>query len=322
MTRRACLHGLATAALVSLVLPVRHADAGGGEAVPDTIALPDGWQPEGIARGPGATLFAGSIATGAVYQADSRTGEGAVIVTPREDRAAIGLEWDRRSDNLYVAGGPTGTVFVYDASEGADVAVLQATDAAETFVNDTVVVRDAVYFTDSFRPFLYRVPLERWGRLPASPALQEIELAGDFQFVAGEFNANGIEASFDGRYLIVVNSVLGTLYRVDPDSGLASLIDLGGDTLVDGDGLLLRGRRLYVVQNSLNQIAVVQLAPGLLSGQIEEILTDARFDIPTTVAMVGRSLYAVNARFDTEPTPDTEYTIVRVPAWEPPWRSP
>ena len=37
-------------------------------------------------------------------------------------------------------------------------------------------------------------------------------------------------------------------------------VDLGGATLANGDGLLLAGRVLFVVQNRLNQIAVVQLS--------------------------------------------------------------
>ena len=39
---------------------------------------------------------------------------------------------------------------------------------------------------------------------------------------------------------------------------------------------------------------------------------DARFDVPTTVAEKGNSLYLVNARFSTPPAPDTEYWITRI----------
>ena len=41
-------------------------------------------------------------------------------------------------------------------------------------------------------------------------------------------------------------------------------------------------------------------------------ITDPNFDVPTTVGVFGSSLYAVNARFTTPPTPDTTYTVVRV----------
>ena len=41
------------------------------------------------------------------------------------------------------------------------------------------------------------------------------------------FNANGIEATATGQSLIVVNSATATLFRVNPDTGDATAIDLG-----------------------------------------------------------------------------------------------
>jgi sugar lactone lactonase YvrE len=140
---------------------------------------------------------------------------------------------------------------------------------------------------------------------------EAIELGGDFTQVAG-FNTNGIAATPNGKWLIIVNSTLGTLYRVDPNSGYATLINLSGATLPNGDGILLEGRKLYVVQNQLNQIAVVKLSPDFTSGEVVDTITDNDFRVPTTVASFGRYLYAVNARFGTPPTPDTEYEVVQV----------
>jgi sugar lactone lactonase YvrE len=139
-------------------------------------------------------------------------------------------------------------------------------------------------------------------------------LSGEWTQVPGPFvfNANGIEAAANGKTLIVVNSNRGELYRVDPQTGVASLIDLGGASLTAGDGLALQGRTLYVVRNQLNQIAVVNLAPDLASGSVTGTITSADFRVPTTVAVFGNSLYAVNARFDTPPMPDTDYDVVRV----------
>ncbi len=174
------------------------------------------------------------------------------------------------------------------------------------------MTRDAAYFTDSFRPFLYRVPLGPGGDLPDPGAVEEIALGGDFEFEPGEFNTNGIDATPNGKHLLIVNSTTGTLYKVDPGSGAATEIDLGGDAVPSGDGILLDGRTLYVVQNVLNQIAVVRLDPTFTSGEITKTLTGPDFDIPTTVAEFGSSLYAVNARFTTPPTPTTEYDVVKV----------
>ena len=91
-------------------------------------------------------------------------------------------------------------------------------------------------------------------------------------------------------------------------------IDLGGGSVVNGDGLLLlQGGLLYVVQNQLNQIAVVKLTPDYLTGKIVRTITSNLFHVPTTLARFDDAIYAVNARFDVTPTPATEYQVVRVP---------
>ena len=279
---------------------------------PSTIPLPDGFQPEGVASGDGHDIYAGSLATGAVYRADLNTGEGAIVVPPQEGRVAVGLKFDPRSNFLFVAGGPGGAGYVYDAGTGDTVAVYPFT-ALGSFVNDVVITQKAAYFTDSFQPVLYRVALEANGQL-ADPGVSEvIPLGGDFVFVPGGFNTNGIDATPNGKSLIIVHSSRGELYNVNPETGDASLIDLGGGSVPNGDGILLDGKTLYVVQNFFNQIAVVQLDTQLSSGKIETTLTDLAFDIPTTVAEFGNSLYAVNAKFSTPPTPGTPYEIVQVP---------
>ena len=50
-----------------------------------------------------------------------------------------------------------------------------------------------------------------------------------------------------------------TKVPLDPATGEATEVDLGGASLTNGDGILLDGRTLYVVRNRLNQIAVVEL---------------------------------------------------------------
>ncbi len=174
------------------------------------------------------------------------------------------------------------------------------------------MTREAAYFTDSFRPFLYRVPLGPGGDLPDPGDTEEIALGGDFTFVSGSFNTNGIDATSNGKHLIIVNSTTGTLYKVDPASGYATEIDLGGDTVTNGDGILLDGCTLYVVRNFLNEIAVVELDPTFTSGEITGTLTSPDFDVPTTIAEFGRSLYAVNARFGDPDPLNIEYDVVKV----------
>jgi hypothetical protein len=281
-------------------------------AFPSIIPLPDGFQPEGIVTGRGARLYAGSLANGAIYQADLRTGEGSILFPGAEGRVAVGLGFDKRSNYIFAAGGGTGNAYVYDGATGDTVGIFDLTDATPTFINDVIVTRQAAYFTDSSQPVYYRLPLLPGGALPDPSAVEEIPLSGDYEFVPGEFNANGIEATAGGRFLIIVNSTLGTLYLVEATSGEASLIDLGDDNVQSGDGLLLQGRTLYVVQNFLNQVAVVRLSHDLLSGEVANLLTNANFDIPTTIAGFGSSLYVVNACFSTPPAPETEYDVVKV----------
>jgi hypothetical protein len=297
-------------ALLSLVLLLGSAPVLAASPVfPKIIPLPNGFRPEGIVRGYGTDFYAGSLADGSIYKGDLRTGEGAILVTG-PDAPAVGLSFDERTGYLFVAGQMLGTARIYDTGTGMQVGFYQFTTGT-TFVNDAIVTTDAAYFTDSFNPVLYKLPLSPTGALPDPSDFEVLPLGGDFEMGPG-FNVNGIEATPQGDALVIVQSGLGRLYRVDPNSGEATLIDLGGASVSAGDGILLEGFTLYVLRNQLNQLAVVELAPDLASGSLVESITDPAFDIPTTLLSFGSRLYAVNARFSTPPTPDTEYSIVQV----------
>jgi sugar lactone lactonase YvrE len=272
------------------------------------ISLPDGWQPEGIATGRGTSFYVGSLRDGAIYRGSVLTGDGSVLVEGQTGQVAVGIEVDGRN-LLWVAGGATGAGRVYDAATGELIASYQFTTGA-TFVNDVVVTKDAAYFTDSINPVLYVVPLDPTGQ-PGEP--ETLPLTGELQYTTG-FNVNGIEASPDGQTLLLVQSNTGLLFRASAETGVTEQVDLGGASLTNGDGLLRRGSTLYVVRNRLNEIAVIDLGPGYATGTLTGTITDPDFQVPTTVAAFGPYLYAVNARFGTPPTPDTTYTVVRVPS--------
>jgi sugar lactone lactonase YvrE len=298
--------------ITSLAVP---AFAAPGGSFPKILPLPDGFRPEGIASGRGTTFYVGSLADGAIYAGDLRTGQGAVLASGQPGRAIAGMTVDARSNYLFAAGTQSGQAYVFDAATGAQLATYQLATSFPSFVNDVIVTRDAAYFTDSFQALLYRLPLGPGGALPGPTAVQALPLSGDWMQVPGPFvfNANGIEATADGRWLIVVNSNLGRLYRVDPQTGAATAIDLGGASMSNGDGIRLEGQTLYVVRNLLNQIEEVRLNRDLSAGAVVRTITDPAFRVPTTVAKFGSSLYAVNARFGTTPTPTTEYEAVQVP---------
>ena len=296
------------ASLLLIVLSLSVMGSAPASTFPDDISLPNGFQPEGIASGNGTTFYVGSIPTGAVYRGDFRTGTGEVLVAPQTGHSSIGLKYDSPTGLLFVAGGMTGEAFIYSGETGELVDEIQLS-TLPSFINDVIITPDAAYFTNSFQPEIYRVPIDN----DSSFAVETIPLGGDYQFTPGAFNANGIAATPNAKSLIIVNSSEGALYKVDPETGLATLIDLGTGSVPNGDGILLQGKTLYVVQNSLNQIAVIKLAPDLSSGTIESLITSPLFRVPTTIARFGSSLYAVNARFGTPPTPDTDYDVVRVP---------
>jgi sugar lactone lactonase YvrE len=308
-TRTAKHHSLIAVLILALSLAMVAAAPPFAEVIP----LPVGFAPEGIASANGTIFYVGSIPTGDIYRGDLRTGEGEVFIDAPDGRSAIGMKFDSRSGYLFVAGGATGDAYVYDTVSGETVAVIELS-TEPSFINDVVVTRDGVYFTNSFQPVLYRVPLERNGQLAENVTVEEIALSGDYQFNAtpGAFNANGIAATPNGETLIIVNSWEGALYNVDPDTGAATRIDLNGGDVAFGDGLLLEGKSLYVVQNQLNQIAVIELNSDFTEGTIVDTLTSTAFQVPTTIARFGSSLYAVNARFGTPPA-GTEYQVVRVP---------
>jgi sugar lactone lactonase YvrE len=261
--------------------------------------LPNGFQPEGIAIGPGPVAYLGSLADGSIYRADLKSGRGRII-SEGPGTPSVGMKTDA-GGRLYVAGGTAGDARVIDTRTGRVLESHQlATGAA--FVNDVILAGGSAWFTDSINPVLYRLS---HGRVVTVP------LTGDLVYQDG-FNANGIAATPDGRALLVVQTNTGKLFRV-AYNGVSTEVAVDA-LLPNGDGLLLSGRTLYVVQNQLNTVAVLHLDRTASEATVVSRLTDPRFDVPTTVASFGGRLYLPNARFTTPPTPTTPYQVIAVPA--------
>jgi streptogramin lyase len=276
---------------------------------PDVISLPDGWRPEGIEAGRQHTLYVGSIPAGAVRQVDAKTGESFTLVQPTEGRSATGLEYDQKNDRLFVSGGGTGAAYVYDAATGEPITDYLLTPVAPRFINDNVLTKDAVYFTDSMRPWIYRLPLGQHGELPSASGVETVALSGDYVHQPG-FNLNGIVATPDGKWLIAVQSSTASLFRIDPETGHADKIELSGGDATNGDGLFLEGHTLYVVQNQLNRVEVVHLAGDFASGTVVDFLTNPALAVPTTIDKLNGRLYLPNAKFGIQ-NPDTApYEVV------------
>jgi sugar lactone lactonase YvrE len=302
-------------ALAVTIAAIAAALVGGSPAAPKTTAapfpqviqLPTGFRPEGIEIGRGTAFYVGSVANGAIYRGNLRTGAGAILVSGAAGKAATGIELDSRG-RLFVAGAATGNAYVYD-SKSATLLRTYNLATPPTFINDVVVTHDAAYFTDSMKAVLYRVPIGPTGALGDA---QTVTLGGDYAHVAAAFNLNGIDATPNGKLLVAVQTVNGKLYRIDPATGVATAISLGSESVPNGDGILLTGKTLYVVQNQNNQVAVIALTHGFASGRVVTRLTDGDLSVPTTIDDFGRRLYAVNARFGV-PNPDAAaYQVVQL----------
>jgi sugar lactone lactonase YvrE len=118
--------------------------------------------PEGVAyRSDTGDFYVGSTADGTVFRGSVEGGskEMEVFLEPESDErtTAIGMEVDEEG-RLFIAGGETGRIFVYDTESADLVRRLDTPDAEATFLNDVAVTPDRdAYFTDSMRPVLFRV---------------------------------------------------------------------------------------------------------------------------------------------------------------------
>jgi sugar lactone lactonase YvrE len=276
--------------------------------LPTRIDLPDGWQPEGI-ESSGKWLYAGSLANGAIWRANAKTGNGRILVPGVTGNVAVGLHLDHKG-RLWVAGGPTGQVRVYNARSGRLLQTYKFTGTG--FLNDLDISRNRVVVTDSMNAQVGVIPLRRHGRLPAPSAARLVPLTGDYVHQPG-FNANGIAAR--GGWLIIVQSGTGFLFRLNPRTGDTDRIDTGGYLVTNGDGLEFRGRTLYVVRNRLNTVAVLRVSRNLLNARLlgEIVRMPPVVDVPTTATVTLGGLYVVNARFGTTDPAPVEYWITRLP---------
>src|SRR5215211_2114859 len=313
--------GRSAARLARVVLPILVLSLVAAMAIPAAIArpaevivLPGASSAEGIAAGRGTTFYAGDLFAGDIFRGSIRRGTAELFIDAPDGRMAVGMATDLRHDLLFVAGGFTGQGYVYNTRTGATVATYQFAAPsppppapATTVINDVAVTGRGAWFTDSRRAQLYFVPVNRAGVPGAS--FRTLALSGPAADTSGEFNLNGIQATANGKTLIVAHSATGQLYRVDPRTGASATI--AGVSVPQVDGIVLKGRRLWAVQNT-NQVTRIRLAADLSSGAVEEVITSELFQVPATAARFGSRLAVVNAKFDTglPPTADQYEVIV------------
>jgi sugar lactone lactonase YvrE len=276
----------------------------------EVIVLPGASSAEGIAAGRGATFYAGDLFAGDIFRGNVQRGTAELFIDAPAGRMAVGMAADLAHQLLFVAGGFTGQAYVYDLRSGATVATYQLGAPASSLINDVALTKDGAWFTDSFQAQLYFVPVSRAG-VPG-PTFRTLGLSGPAATLIGNgaVNLNGIQATANGKTLIVAHSANAQLYTVDPATGASATI--AGVSVPNVDGIVLEAGRLWAVQNFSNQVSRIRLAPDLASGVVEAVITSDLFQTPTTAARFGRRLAVVNAKFDTgiPPTADHYEVIV------------
>ncbi len=228
LSRRALIGLAAGAALVPVGLSGGTAQARSrvGPA-PETVALPDGFRPEGIASGPGTTYYAGSMANGRIVTGDLLGGPQSVLLPPADGRAIRGLYYDDRSNLLWFVGNVSTVQWVWAINASTGAVVFGQFAPGGAFHNDLVVTDSYVYVTDSRVDRLIRVPLNPATGQP-SGNISPLALGGAWPVgPAGTTNANGIRELPDGS-LVLNNSRVGGLWQVDAATGVARAIPVKG----------------------------------------------------------------------------------------------
>lgn len=320
--------GGALATSAALVAPAAQARSGSRPAASSvTVPLPVGLRPEGITSGPGTRYYVGSLADGRIVTGDLRRGGPSQVLLPgATGRQIRGLYWDKRTKLLWAVGnqGPArtpGTARIWAIDSRSGVVAREWTIADALFLNDLVVTRRAVWVTDSGLDRLTRLALNRKGR-PTSAAPTFLPLSGDWPATpplpATDIGANGIR-TLPGGDLLLDNSTAGGLWAVDRRSGEVARIPVRGTQLTGGDGVLRKGRIVYVVRGSGPAVVDVLKLKHRRDGwsaSYRRGLTDPTLDVPSTATLAGGYLWAVNARFGIQPpaTETTAYSITRLPA--------
>jgi len=309
--RRAAVALLAAAGLLFLPGPVAsakapapHGPAAQKAHTAKSIVLPGAGGAEGIAAGKGTVFYAGDLATGDIFRGDIRKGTAELFIDAPAGRVAVGMKFDRRHELLFVAGGPAGTAYVYDTKTATAKATIQLTGKQPSFINDVALTREGAWFTNSNVAELYFVPVGSDGSLGA---VRTLPLSGPASDTSAQFNLNGIAAANGGRTLIVAHSGNGAVYTVNPQTGASAAIS--GVSVPNVDGILVRGRTLWAVQNFSNQISRVKLSADLSSGVVKHVITSPLFQVPTTAANFGGKLAVVNAKLGVQ-NPGTFDVIV------------
>jgi sugar lactone lactonase YvrE len=233
--------------------------------------------------------------SGTIYRGDLRGRDHRLQVWqgPTAGNDGRGIVVDR-AGRVYVAGGPAAEVRVFDR-RGALLAELP-TGAAGSYLNDLWIGPDgAAYVTDSSLPIIWRVS-ERHGQWRIDKFL-DVSKTIAYTPPLTDFDLGGITFTPNGRYLLTTQGTTGQLWRIDLWTRRITQVDLGGANVINADGIVLRGRTLYVVQNFSRQISRIELSGHFERGRVVKVLPTPADRTFTTAKAVGRTLLAVDSKF-------------------------
>jgi hypothetical protein len=227
---------------------------------------------------------------------------------------SVGLKIDDYG-RLFIAGGDgTDQGWVVDSQTGKILkSYIFSNDTAPSFTNNVLLAYDAVWFTDSLKGVLYKLPLPVSNEDDLPTKAETLVLAGDG--FNKSYIIDGISATPDGTGLIVDQTNNGKLYHVDPETGLTQEIyqaGMNGQRILTADSLLLLDNVLYVSDRIGNLFWLFELnSSGTVARYITK-LTDSRFFGSTGLAPFGSRLYMPNSKGIYNITADTTYDAVSV----------
>jgi sugar lactone lactonase YvrE len=308
LRRLVCLLALATAVIPAVA-------AADSPATRVYTMLPTAGNPEGVAFDASTGFFYVShVSNGAIYRGTLDDPVVHPFLPAGEDGrvSATGMKVDQEG-RLYIAGASSGRIFVYDTESRALLASFDTGSGG--FLNDVALTKNGdLYVTDSWRPFLYRV---RAASIEAGAGpVEAIPMAPEIPYAPPpSFNLNGLVTTENGKALISVQSNTGQLWRIEPTDTLGRTITeipVAGESLENGDGLVINGSNLLVVQNAQEQVLEVKLSRGQTQGEVVGETTDPTFKTPTTAAIAHDRLLVVNSEFfETDGPPYTVSSIKR-----------
>ena len=238
--------------------------------------------PEGVVFDPATgQLFTASSGNGAIFRTTLDKQEFEVLSPAGANgcESILGLRMDHKAGRLFASASITGCAYVFDAKTGASLGrftnglapkQLEAFGPGTTLptlINDVAVVDDIAYFTDSYHPVLYRLTketveaanggtgkLEPW--LPFDGTVLKYSKgssehgSGYADFISG-LNLNGIVATPDGEYLLVVQTNSGKIFRIT--IATKEIIEVTGTGNQFGDGMFAWDDKLIIIDMSLKQ---------------------------------------------------------------------